>query len=346
MAPKKNKPVMFKFIDVGDAAPERKKQNESIARSHVMTEFRKVQREIREKKKREQRLKEELGIGCSSVSFFKSESDASSVSEYSSSLNTLLRPGEIEFPGLDGLLEPGEPSFQSVAWSMCLSKNISSISVSRDSFLEGDLSAVLESYSGKVTPYLSQLIDHRKCAHSFGISDTDSSTVIQYQWGKFWPSRSPDEASPLAREWWPLFSSIPTVFHTFVYAAAVHYDDLHLTTSMSQTREILAHKCEAIHQLRQALAQLNGALPRDAIILAMTYLGLATTGDSRKRIEDNETTPFSPPEPVNTTLWRRQFLQTTENVHIATAKRLIDMKGGLDGRCFILAKTNFWYINS
>jgi hypothetical protein len=134
------------------------------------------------------------------------------------------------------------------------------------------------------------------------------------------------------------------VFHAFVYAAAVHYDDLHLNTSLSQTREILAHKCEAIHQLRQALAGLNGALPRDALILAMTYLGLATSGDTRVRIEDEETSPFNPPEPVNSTLWRRQFLQTSENVHISAAKRLIDIKGGLEGRCFILAKSNFWWV--
>jgi hypothetical protein len=170
MAPKKSKPVMFKFIDVGDAAPERKKQNESIARSHVMTEFRKVQREIREKKKREQRLKEELGLDGSNVSFFKSENDAAAVSEYSSSLNTILRPMEFEFPGLDGLLEPAEPSFQSIAWSMCLSKNITSISVSRDTFLEGDLTAVLSGYSGRVTPHLSQLIDHREYTHTVVVS--------------------------------------------------------------------------------------------------------------------------------------------------------------------------------
>jgi hypothetical protein len=162
MASKKSKPVMFKFIDVGDAAPERKKQNESIARSHVMTEFRKVQREIREKKKREQRLKEELGIGGSNVSFFKTENDNTAVSEYSTSLNNILRPGELNFPGLDGLLQPGEPSFQSITWSMCLSKNITSVSVARDTFLAGDLSAVLSTYSGKVTPHLSRLVDHRK----------------------------------------------------------------------------------------------------------------------------------------------------------------------------------------
>ena len=159
-------------------------------------------------------------------------------------------------------------------------------------------------------------------------------------WGKFWPGRVAGEASPLAQEWWPIFSNIPAVFHAFLFAAAVHYDDLHLTTSLSKTREILAHKHEALRQLRKALAELNGAMPRDALILAMTYLGIASDEDARSRVED-EKTPFNPPEPVNSIQWKRHFAYPKDNVHIGAAKRLIDMKGGLEGRCLILAKSNF-----
>jgi hypothetical protein len=163
-------------------------------------------------------------------------------------------------------------------------------------------------------------------------------------WGKFWAGRVAGEASPLALEWWPIFSNLPTVFHSFLYAAAVHYDDLHLTTSLSKTREILMHKNEAVHQLRKVLADLNGEMPRDAHILAMTYLGIASDENGRSRIED-EKTPFIPPEPVNSVQWKRHFAYPKDNVHIAAAKKLIDMKGGLDGRCLILAKSNFLYMN-
>jgi hypothetical protein len=161
-------------------------------------------------------------------------------------------------------------------------------------------------------------------------------------WGKFWPGRVAGEASPLAREWWPIFSNIPAVFHAFVFAAAVHYDDLHMTTALSKTHEILAHKYEALHQLRKALADLNGEVPRDALILAMTYLGIAE--EARNRIEGDSRTPFQPPEPVNSVQWKRHFAYPKDNIHIGAAKRLIDQKGGLEGRCLILAKSNFLWV--
>jgi hypothetical protein len=160
-------------------------------------------------------------------------------------------------------------------------------------------------------------------------------------WGKYWPGKFAGEASPLAKEWWPIFSNIPYVFHSFIFAAAVHYDDLHLTTTLSQTREILAHKYEALRQLRKALDQLNGAIPRDAIILAMTYLGIASREENAKSMVESEKSPFNPPEPVNSIQWKRHFAHPRDNVHIGAAKRLIDMKGGLEGRCLILAKSNF-----
>jgi hypothetical protein len=144
MATPKNKPVMFKFIDVGEATPQQKKKNESLARSHVMTEFRKAQREMREKKKREQRHQDEHGV-TGNKPIYTFENDAKSISEYSRSLNALIPAKDQNFPG--------------IVWSLCLNKNISSISVSRDAFLDSDLN-VLRTYSGKVTPHLSQLIDH------------------------------------------------------------------------------------------------------------------------------------------------------------------------------------------
>lgn len=159
-------------------------------------------------------------------------------------------------------------------------------------------------------------------------------------WGKFWPGKYAGEASPLTAEWWPIFCNIPAVFHAFIFAAAVHYDNLHITTSMSQTREILAHKYEALRQLNKALAKLNGATPRDALILAMTCLGVENDGNARERVEE-ERTPFKPPEPVNSPQWRRHFAYPKDNVHVGAATRLIDMKGGLGGRCLILAKSIF-----
>jgi len=94
-------------------------------------------------------------------------------------------------------------------------------------------------------------------------------------------------------------------------------------------------------QLRKALAELDGAVPRDALNLAMTYLGIGSDESLHVRF-GNEKTAFQPPEPLNSVQWKRHFAYPKDNVHISAARRLIDMKGGLEGRCLILAKSNFF----
>jgi hypothetical protein len=141
-SPKKNKPVTFKFIDVGDSNPELKKQNESIARSHVMTEFRKAQRAEHGKKEHGKAI---LAPGRDQQRGSKSPRDEafiSSMSEYSRSLNELLDPSDA----------PG------IVWSLYLNQNISSIALSRSSFASSELN-VLKTYDGRVSPHLHQLID-------------------------------------------------------------------------------------------------------------------------------------------------------------------------------------------
>jgi hypothetical protein len=169
----------------------------------------------------------------------------------------------------------------------------------------------------------------------------DLTTVVQYVWGKLWPGRVAGEASPLAREWWPLFCNNFAVFHAFIFAAAVHYDDLHVTTHLSQTRELLTHKHEALQHLRAALIDLNGEAPNDATVLAMTYLGIGSWRDSGGSRVDREESPFNPPTPVDSIQWKRHFAYPKDNVHTNAAKRIIKMKGGFDSLPLVLAKSNW-----
>jgi hypothetical protein len=100
------------------------------------------------------------------------------------------------------------------------------------------------------------------------------------------------------------------------------------------------HKYEASRQLRKALTSLNGGIPRDALVLAMTYLGIGSDEPSRIRVGDQRT-PFDPPEPLNSMQWKRHFAYPKENVHVCAARKIIDIKGGLTGvRCVVLAKSN------
>lgn len=226
----KTKLIELKFIDVGDPTPEGKRRNESIARSHVMTAYRKAQREEREKKRRGQREMSGTARG---------EKEAVRLSARSKSLVKVGTSSMLDYSQpLDDLLQRFEPRFPGIVWSLCLRHKMSSVTLSRSGFVEADLN-VLKPYSGQVSPHLHQLIDHGKPPIEYVCHIViNINLVIHYAWAKFWPGRVAGEASPLAKEWWPLFSNIPAVFHAFLFPAAVHYDNLHITTSFSQTPEI------------------------------------------------------------------------------------------------------------
>lgn len=134
-----SKSITFRFIDVGDAAPARKKKNASLARSHVMSELRKAQREERDKKKKRQIKSKDASTKT------LSSTESPFLAKHNKSMQDSF----------------WEPLFPGILWSLCLSQNIKSVAVSRSAFVERDLN-VLREYTGVVSPYLHELIDHGK----------------------------------------------------------------------------------------------------------------------------------------------------------------------------------------
>jgi hypothetical protein len=133
--------------------------------------------------------------------------------------------------------------------------------------------------------------------------------------------------------------NIPAVFHAFLYAAAVHHDDLRGQTEMSQTREILTHKSEALREVQLALA--NGNIldkMDDSLMLAMTYLGMESDDHDRDQ-PVVERSPFNGPNVLCSIQWTRHYAYAKENVHIQAASKLVEMKGGLAGLAAPLAKS-------
>jgi hypothetical protein len=164
---------MFQFIDVGDASPERKKRNKTLARSHAMKVARKSQREQREKKEREKREREEgereererektkhddEGISAESSTLTNS-GEATSQNAHSKGLVSAITFIPEYKRSLNELLGPTDPEFSGFVWSLCLDKNISSVALSKSSFVDADLN-VLRTFSGRVTPHLHELVDH------------------------------------------------------------------------------------------------------------------------------------------------------------------------------------------
>jgi hypothetical protein len=137
-----------------------------------------------------------------------------------------------------------------------------------------------------------------------------------------------------------MFVNVSAVFHVFLYAAAVHHDDMMGRTSLSQSREILMHKDEALRQLRLAFE--NGpTCPLavcDQILLAMTYLGFESEDHDRDQVFESSGS-FDPPDIVASAQWGKHYAYAKDNVHTRTATGFIKMKrGGLDLLSPALAK--------
>jgi hypothetical protein len=158
-------------------------------------------------------------------------------------------------------------------------------------------------------------------------------------WPKYWPAKNNNEVSPLAAAWWPLFVNVPAVFDAFLYAAAVHHDDLRGQTEMSQSLEILTHKSEALLQLQKAIMDASSTNAMDdSFLLAMTYLGMEIEGNERSQ-SVVESGPFNAPSILCSIQWTRHYAYAKENVHIQAAMRLVDVKGGIEDLAWPLAKS-------
>ena len=217
-----------------------------------------------------------------------------------------------------------EEALSNVVWAGHVRNNMSSVVSSRISLMDREINVS----SGHLpnSSYLDVLVDN----------------IVHVIWGKFWPSERYGIPSPLAKEWWPVFCNVPAVFHAMIYGAAVFYDDLMVSTNLSQSAPILRHKVLAYHELRKALAANETSLVSDELALAMTYLGFDSNQNLGRRAAQEKPSPFKKyPSFAHHQIWERHFAYPKDNIHITNSTKIIDMKGGLDGRYYVLAKTIF-----
>lgn len=295
---------LFTFIvDTSERCPEQKRRNISQTRSHVMRAIRKRKQE---EKSRLESADSALNPPTSGIELL----DTSSIDQSSSDPSETSNSSD-------------EQALVNAVWAGNVRNNIFSIAASRISIMERDIN-ILNGHSTN-SPYLDVLIDN----------------IVHFIWGKFWPGQRWGIPSPLAKEWWPVFCNVPAVFHAMLYGAAVFYDDLRVSTNLSQSTPILRHKILAYQELRKALAQIEGAPASDELILAMTYLGFDNNRNVGKLSEQEPQSPFNRPQPFRHILWNRHYAYPKENIHITNSTRLIDLKGGLEGRYYTLAKTVF-----
>lgn len=301
--PPKETPLFTFIIDTSEKCPEQKRRNISQTRSHIMKGIR--------KRKQEEKNKSRSRASASTPSTSEIEYLHASSSKQSSSLSSQSSES------------PDEETLSKAVWAGNVRNNIFSVASSRLSLMERDIN-VLTGHSPN-SSYLDLLIDN----------------IVHYIWGKFWPGGRWGIPSPLAKEWWPVFCNVPAVFHAMIYGAAVFYDDLRVSTNLSQSAPILRHKVLAYQELRKALAENEGAPAPDELVLAMTYLGFDNNRNVGRLSEQEVSSPFIRPAPFKHILWSRHFAYPKDNIHIANSTKMIDMKGGLEGRYYTLAKTIF-----
>ena len=289
------------IVDTKGKCPEEKRRNISQTRSHIM-------RAIRQKK-RENNTQFELQTSTSTSSTLDIESQSSS------SLNKLPAVSSQSSDSLD------EEALANAVWAGNVRNNIFSVASSRISLMEREIN-VLTGRSPN-SPYLDVLVDN----------------IVHLICGKFWPGERWGIPSPLAKEWWPIFSNVPAVFHAMIYGAAIFYDDLRVSTNLSQSAPILRHKVLAYHELRKALDENKAGVASDELLLAMAYLGFDSNQNLGRLSEQEKPSPFKRLPPFRHVLWDRHFAYPKENIHITNSTKVIDMKGGLDGRSYMLAKT-------
>ncbi|KIW04581.1 uncharacterized protein PV09_04330 [Verruconis gallopava] len=290
----------FAFIDVGEPSADRRRRNANQARSLVMTQRRRRERVLKNASARsEQQI---------------------AASEKDDEVEAPLTHPQGRSPPV--FLTTWNENTTDVFYSALLRQGLQSEGLSNSSILESSLEA-LRGYNKPVTIHMHKLINH----------------VIQIIWPKYWPSKDLGQASPLVNEWWPMFSHNPAVFHGFLYAAAVHHDDLLGRTEISQSREILLHKHEAFKRLQVAINDIRRPEAiNESFVLAMAYLGMESDEHDRDR-ESVESCPFNAPGILQSIQWTRHYAYAKENAHIQAATRLIGLKGGLDGLSLPLAKS-------
>lgn len=293
------------IIDTSEKCPEQKQRNISQTRSHIMKGIRKKKRE--ETRKSRSRASKSTP-STSGIEFLDASSFDQSTSTSSQSSDFL-----------------DEEALSKAVWAGNVRNNIFSVAASRFSLMEREINVLTGHSHSPNSPYLDLLIDN----------------IAHYIWGKFWPGQRWSIPSPLANEWWPVFCNVPAVFHAMVYGAAVFYDDLRVSINLSQSTPILRHKVLAYQELRKALAENEGAPASDELVLAMTSLGFDNNRNVGRLSEQETPSPFNRPAPFKHVLWNRHFAYPKENIHITNSTRIVDMKGGLEGRYYTLAKTIF-----
>jgi hypothetical protein len=241
-------PDKYKFIAVDSQSGVEQSKNRQIARSHVMKGVRQ-----RQKKKQGEVLRLKLVEFSSGAKGKGRVKDPDEVSD-----STMSVPEDEVDDKNRAVLADGFLGTSTWASSAAM--------LSQKPIAESTISA-LQTYKGKVTPYLHQLIDYRTSQKPCRMNQADNKLDGSVVWPSFWPPRL-GEASPLTVDWFALVRSHPVLFHATCYAAATQIDLMQSSTFLSDTVEIKMHKYEAIRMINEELAS-KGQNVHETVILSI-----------------------------------------------------------------------------
>ncbi|KAK3635603.1 hypothetical protein LTR56_014643 [Elasticomyces elasticus] len=137
-----------------------------------------------------------------------------------------------------------------------------------------------------------------------------------------WPNLLTPEETAV---WFQLFCKQPVIFHGFNYASATHGDILRNQVSRSSRRDMLAHKTQCFHLLRELVANLND----DNVELVLFAVMIMWHYDLRdEEIGDTGSLPFTPHLPGAN--WLSVYGRTTGvEAHTRPLMNLLDRAGGI-----------------
>ncbi|KAK5698616.1 hypothetical protein LTR97_006262 [Elasticomyces elasticus] len=137
-----------------------------------------------------------------------------------------------------------------------------------------------------------------------------------------WPNLLTPEETTV---WFQLFCKQPVIFHGFNYASATHGDILRNQVSRSSRRDMLAHKTQCFHLLRDLVANLDD----DNVELVLFAVMIMWHYDLRdEEIGDTGSLPFVPHLPGAN--WLSVYGRTTGvEAHTRPLMNLLDRAGGI-----------------
>ncbi|KAK5681885.1 hypothetical protein LTS10_006419 [Elasticomyces elasticus] len=137
-----------------------------------------------------------------------------------------------------------------------------------------------------------------------------------------WPNLLTPEETAV---WFQLFCKQPVIFHGFNYASATHGDILRNQVSRSSRRDMLAHKTQCFHLLRDLVANLDD----DNVELVLFAVMIMWHYDLRdEEIGDTGSLPFTPHLPGAN--WLSVYGRTTGvEAHTRPLMNLLDRAGGI-----------------